>query len=191
MDVSVPRTFADVLANRDPNQGVPKESLEFKWTTGKVRSLKIVTRPEACSGKHCRQVKDRCQEKKCINRLQEQLSKTTSENEQTVSDNEERLQSIDELLWEISVHCKTDDLYYPTMEESRLALESALSGKAEFDVCDCIACQLSDQQRVAKVLKQKTAATKTRLQSCESIGGPMTKKHSRGQVRGNVSLIHE
>lgn len=154
-------TFADVLANRDPTR---KGDFDVNWKTDKITCVRVVDRPEGCNGKHCSQVKEHCQEKKCIDRLQEQLDHITSENEQAVSDIEERRQSIDELLWDISVHCKTDDLYYPTMEESRLALESALSGKAEFSACDCIACQLSDQQKEAKVLKQKTAASKARLQ---------------------------
>jgi hypothetical protein len=163
MDVTEAKSFADVLANRDASRAVSKDSLQFQWKTGKVRSLKIVTRPEGCNGKHCEQVEDHCEEEACMKRLKEELSTATSTNEATIADTQDQLQSIDELLWDISVHCRTDGLNYPSMEESRLALESALRGKTEGSLCECVACQLAFSQKESKALKEKASATKARL----------------------------
>ena len=163
MDVTEGKSFADVLANRDASLPVSKASLEFKWKTGKVRSLKIVARPEGCNGIHCDHIENHCKEEACSKRLKEELSIATSTNEAMTADTENQLQSIDELLWDISVHCRTDDLNYPTMEESRLALESALCGNPEPSGCECVACQLAFKQGEAKVLKQKASAAKARL----------------------------
>jgi hypothetical protein len=153
-------TFADVLANRDPNR---KGDLDVNWKTDKITCLIVVDRPEGCNGKHCEELQDRCQEGECIKRLKKELDASKLENETRVTHFEEQLQVIDELLWDISVHCKTDYLYYPTMEESRLALESAQTLKATPIFCECVACQLSCVQNEAKVLKPKEVAVSSRI----------------------------
>ena len=163
MDVTEVKSFADVVANRDAHQAVSEASLEFRWKTGKIRSLKIVTRPEGCNGKHCEQGEDHCKEEACLKRLKEELNTATSTNEAIFIETQDQLQDIDELLWDISVHCRTDDLNYPAMEESRLALESALRSKTDASLCECVACHFAFRQKEAKVLKEKASATKARL----------------------------
>lgn len=105
---------------------------------------------------------NRCRDQECLSRLQEKLSALQAQNETAAFEIDEYFADINGLLHEIEIHCRTDSLYYPAMEESRLALESALAVKIEPDTCECVACQLSYQQKGAKMLKQKSKAAESR-----------------------------
>lgn len=157
------KSFADYLADREATRASSKSILECKWKTSKVQSLKIVNRAQGCNGEHCVEAEGYCREEACVKRLNQELTDSTSTNETTNADIQDQLQRIDDLLWDISVYCRTDNLNYPTTEESRFALESALRGKTEASLCDCVACKLAFQQKEAKMLKQKVSVAKARV----------------------------
>ena len=126
----VVRTFADVLANRDASSTKVNSDITVKVKTGAFACLRLVDSPEGCNGVHCEERNDRCQEEECRDRLNKKLNDFKKANETTTRNTEYLLEDIEELLREISTYCRTDSLYYPKMEESRLALDSALTGNA-------------------------------------------------------------
>ena len=165
-DDSAYRTFADVLADREASSSRPRV-IDRRFRTGAVTCLSIVDRPKGCSGAHCELVSKCCQEEACINRLREQMETLKRDNASKSAAINEHLQAIEDLLVEISNHCRTDSRFYPTMEESRSTLELALSEKVDIDTCECVACQFSFEQKNAKILKQKLKAAETRQKALD------------------------
>jgi hypothetical protein len=160
-DDSAYRTFADVLADREASSTQPR-TIDQKVNTGVVTCLSIVDRPRGCSGAHCELAPKCCQEKACIGRLREQMESLKRDSASKVVEISKSIEAIEDVLVEISVHCRTDSLYYPTMEESRSALELALANNIDIGTCECVACQLSFEQKNAKILKQKLNAAEIR-----------------------------
>ena len=147
------RTFADVLAGREASSTKPR-AIDQKVKTGNVASLRLVVGPEGCNGIHCPNAAKQCSKKECISRLEKDTEALKSDNKSKGVEVSDHLEAIEGVLVDISAHCRTDSLYYPTMEESRSALELAIAEHVEAGTCECVACKLSFEQKNAKMLKQ-------------------------------------
>ena len=155
------RTFADVLADREASSTKPR-AIDKKVKTETVACLRITDGPRGCTGIHCELDSKCCREKVCIERLQQKTQTVKNETDSKAIGIDEYLETNESLLAEILNHCRTDSLYYPTMEESRLALESALGDTVELGTCDCVACQILFEQKRANMVKRKLEAAKIR-----------------------------